>query len=97
MSGDFFWFAECGGLLLKDIGNQRNYCPPSHDVLVKRRVGLDCLKLTAGGKKGNEIAKLLVLSEQTVNNLTSSVTKKLDCTTRTQAVVSALRLNIIRV
>lgn len=58
---------------------------------------LDCLKLTAGGKKSNEIARLLGLSEHTVNNLTSSVVKKLGCTTRTQAVVSALRLNIIRV
>lgn len=58
---------------------------------------LDFLKLTAGGKKGNEIAKLLGLSEHTVNNLTGSVVKKLGCTTRTQAVVSALRLNIIRV
>lgn len=57
---------------------------------------LDFLKLTAGGKKSNEIAKLLGLSEHTVNNLTSSVVKKLGCTTRTQAVVSALRLNIIR-
>jgi DNA-binding CsgD family transcriptional regulator len=58
---------------------------------------LDCLKLTAGGKKGAEIAKLLGLTEHTVNNLTSSVVKKLGCSTRTQAVVNALRLNIIRV
>lgn len=58
---------------------------------------LDCLSLTAGGKKSNEIAKLLGLSEHTINNLTSSIVKKLGCATRTQAVVSALRLNIIRV
>ncbi|APG85206.1 LuxR family transcriptional regulator [Sinorhizobium americanum] len=57
---------------------------------------LDCLRLTAGGKKGNEIAKLLDLSEHAVNNHISSVIKKLGCTSRTQAVVSALRLNIIR-
>lgn len=58
---------------------------------------LDCLKLTAGGKKASEIAELLGLSEHTVNNLTSRVVKKLGCSTRTQAVVSALRLNIIRI
>lgn len=58
---------------------------------------LDYLKLTAGGKKGPEIAKLLGLSERAVNNLTSGVVKKLGCSTRTQAVVTALRLNIISV
>lgn len=58
---------------------------------------LECLRLTAGGKKGSEIAKLLDLSENTVNNHIGSAIKKLGCSTRTQAVVSALRLNIIRV
>lgn len=58
---------------------------------------LACLKLTAGGKKISEISIRTGLSEHTVNNLTSSVIKKLGCTTKTQAVVSALRLNIIRV
>jgi DNA-binding CsgD family transcriptional regulator len=57
---------------------------------------LDCLRLTAAGKKGHEIAKLLDVSENVVNNHISSAMKKLGCTTRTQAVVSALRLNIIR-
>ncbi|MBZ9789980.1 LuxR family transcriptional regulator [Rhizobium sp. 3T7] len=61
------------------------------------RSELDCLRLTAGGKKGNEIAKLLDLSEVAVNNHIGSAVKKLGCSTRTQAVVSALRLNIIRV
>jgi DNA-binding CsgD family transcriptional regulator len=58
---------------------------------------LDCLRLTAGGRKSSEIAKLLDLSENAVNNQIGSVVRKLGCTTRTQAVVSALRLNIIRV
>lgn len=58
---------------------------------------LDCLRLTAGGKKGSEIAELLDLSEHTVSNHISNAIKKLGCTTRTQAVVDALRLNIIRV
>lgn len=58
---------------------------------------LDCLRLTAGGRKSSEIAKLLDLSEHAVNNHIGSAIKKLGCTTRTQAVVSALRLNIIRV
>lgn len=56
----------------------------------------DCLRLTAGGKKGTEIATILGLSEHTVNNHISSAMKKLGCSTRTQAVVTALRLNIIR-
>lgn len=58
---------------------------------------LDCLRLTAGGRKGPEIAEILELSENTVNNHIGSAMKKLGCTTRTQAVVSALRLNLIRV
>ncbi|MGV4792635.1 autoinducer binding domain-containing protein [Rhizobium sp. F40D2] len=58
---------------------------------------LDCLRLTAGGRKSVEIAKLLDLSENAVNHHIGSVIKKLGCATRTQAVVSALRLNLIRI
>ncbi|APO79087.1 LuxR family transcriptional regulator protein (plasmid) [Rhizobium etli 8C-3] len=58
---------------------------------------LDCLRLTAGGKKGSEIAKLLGFSEHAVSSHIGNAMKKLGCTTRTQAVVNALRLNIIRV
>jgi DNA-binding CsgD family transcriptional regulator len=58
---------------------------------------LDCLKLTAGGKKSSEIAKILDLSEHMVNSYIGMAVKKLGCSTRTQAVVNALRLNIIRV
>jgi DNA-binding CsgD family transcriptional regulator len=58
---------------------------------------LDCLKLTAGGKRSGEIAKILDLSEHMVSTYISTAIKKLGCSTRTQAVVSALRLNIIRV
>ncbi len=68
-----------------------------HQPIEFTRSELDCLRLTAGGKKSNEIAKLLELSETAINNHIGSAIKKLGCTTRTQAVVSALRLNIIRV
>lgn len=56
---------------------------------------LDCLKLTAGGKKSSEIARILGLSEHMINTNISTAAKKLGCSTRTQAVVNALRLNII--
>ncbi|MBX5165138.1 MULTISPECIES: LuxR family transcriptional regulator [unclassified Rhizobium] len=68
-----------------------------HKPIEFTRGELDCLTLTAGGRKGNEIAKLLDLTENAVNHNIGSAIKKLGCTTRTQAVVSALRLNIIRV
>ncbi len=58
---------------------------------------LDCLKLTAGGKKSSEIARILDLSEHMVSTSINMAVKKLGCSTRTQAVVNALRLNIIRV
>ncbi|KPH05323.1 LuxR family transcriptional regulator (plasmid) [Rhizobium acidisoli] len=68
-----------------------------HKPIEFSRSELDCLRLTAGGRKSSEIAKLLQVSENAVNNHIGSVIKKLGCTTRTQAVVSALRLNVIRV
>jgi DNA-binding CsgD family transcriptional regulator len=60
------------------------------------QVELDCLSLAAGGKKSGEIAELIKLSESTVNNHLTAIVKKLGCTTRTQAILTALRLNIIR-
>ncbi|WP_028747948.1 LuxR family transcriptional regulator [Rhizobium mesoamericanum] len=67
-----------------------------HPPVEFTRNELDCLRMTAAGKKGHEIANTLGVSEHVVNNHISSAIKKLGCTTRTQAVVNALRLNIIR-
>ncbi len=57
----------------------------------------ECLQLTAGGKKGNEIASILDITEIAANNYIGSAAKKLGCSNRTQAVVVALRLGLIRV
>jgi DNA-binding CsgD family transcriptional regulator len=64
------------------------------DVLTDREV--DCLNWTAAGKTSAEIAEILGLSEHTVNHYLNRAAKKLDSVNRTQAVVKALRLGVIK-
>ncbi|NOJ50252.1 helix-turn-helix transcriptional regulator [Bradyrhizobium archetypum] len=55
----------------------------------------DCLRWVAEGKSSWEIGKILKLSENTVNFHLKNVMRKLGTTNRTQAIVKALRLNLI--
>jgi len=60
------------------------------------QVEIDCLQLTAAGKSGRQIGALLGMSESAVSSMIVSIIKKLGCNNRTQAVVTALRLGLIR-
>lgn len=64
------------------------------DALTAREI--DCLIWTAAGKTSIEIAEILKLSEHTVNHYLNRAAKKLDTVNRTQAVVKALRLGLIK-
>ncbi len=57
---------------------------------------LECLQLAAGGKTGGEIARLLNITETNAYNHIAAAVKKLGCENRTQAIISAMRLNLIR-
>lgn len=72
----------------------RNLDVRTVDKLTDREI--DCLNWTAAGKTSAEIAEILTLSEHTVNHYLNRATKKLDAVNRTQAVVKALRIGLIK-
>lgn len=55
----------------------------------------ECLIWTSGGKTSVEIARILDLSEHTVNHYLNNAARKLDAVNRTQAVAYALRQGFI--
>lgn len=59
------------------------------------RCELECLKWCADGKSSWEIANILHCAEPTVNFHVSNIRRKLNVTTRRQAVVKAIRLGMI--
>lgn len=58
---------------------------------------LEVLKILALGKVNKEIADILQISESTVKNHISNIFRKLGITDRTQAVVFAIRNELIRI
>jgi DNA-binding CsgD family transcriptional regulator len=54
-----------------------------------------CLLWSARGKTSFEIAKILSLSEHTVNHYLTNATNKLDASNRAHAIVKAIRLGIV--
>lgn len=67
----------------------------SANALTKRQKQV--LMLMASTATNREIAERLVVSEETVRTHVKNILKKLDTSTRTQAVVEAVRLGIISV
>jgi LuxR family quorum-sensing system transcriptional regulator CciR len=55
----------------------------------------DCLRWTAEGKSSWDIGMILNISENTVNFHIKNAMRKFGTTSRTVAVVSAIRLNLI--
>lgn len=62
-------------------------------ILSRREV--ECLHWAATGKTTAEIAKILVLSDYTVNHYLSRATRKLDSVNRVQTVAKAIRAGLI--
>lgn len=56
----------------------------------------DCLHWAASGKTSWEIAKILICSEAAVNFHMANIRRKLDVTTRREAIVKAIRLKLLR-
>ncbi|KQS67762.1 hypothetical protein ASG39_05110 [Rhizobium sp. Leaf371] len=56
---------------------------------------IECLRLAAGGKTTVEMARLLSLSEYTVNHYLNRATRKLDSVNRVQTIAKALRAGLI--
>ncbi|OBZ92816.1 LuxR family transcriptional regulator [Pararhizobium polonicum] len=56
---------------------------------------IECLHWAAAGKTTTEMAKILALSEYTVNHYLSRATRKLDSVNRVQTVAKAIRAGLI--
>ncbi|WP_426125183.1 helix-turn-helix transcriptional regulator [Pararhizobium sp. PWRC1-1] len=75
---------------LSEMKEMRNRGP----VVLSRRE-IECLHWAAAGKTTIEMAKILDLSEYTVNHYLSRATRKLDSVNRVQTVAKAIRAGLI--
>ncbi len=79
---------------LIDKRSQTKESSPDKNPLTEREI--EVLKLVARGLSNRDIAKMLVVSEQTVRSHVTNILSKLHLTNRTQAVLYALRNGIAR-
>jgi DNA-binding NarL/FixJ family response regulator len=73
----------------------RRLAVPATTELVTRREE-EVLQLIADGYATSEVAERLFISQKTVKNHLASIYQKLDARDRTQAVLRAVRMGIIR-
>lgn len=66
----------------------------NHDSLTEREK--EILKLLVQGLSNREVAEKLFISEKTVKNHISNIFRKMEVTDRTQAVVKALKLGMVK-
>ena len=66
-----------------------------NEKVVTRRE-IDVLQLIADGCSTPEVAERLFISQKTVKNHLASIYQKLDARDRTQAVLQAVRMGIVR-
>jgi DNA-binding NarL/FixJ family response regulator len=74
---------------------QRSDAPAAEDPIISRREE-EVLQLVADGLSTSEVAANLYISIKTVKNHLASIYEKLDSRDRTQAVLRAVRMGIIR-
>jgi DNA-binding NarL/FixJ family response regulator len=58
---------------------------------------LEVLRLLADGQSTPEIAQVMFISQKTVKNHLASIYEKIDARDRTQAVVRAVKMGIIKI
>lgn len=82
----------------KQAKNSLNQLPFKSDAPVKMLTNreLDVLTLAAKGANNKDIAEKLVLREVTVKSHLNSIFKKLGVTSRTQAVLLAMQMDLIK-
>ena len=81
------------GYLFGRLSEIRDVRAPMPPMLSRREV--ECLHWAAAGKTTTEMAKILDLSEYTVNHYLSRATRKLDSVNRVQTVAKAIRAGLI--
>jgi DNA-binding NarL/FixJ family response regulator len=86
--------AELANSILSEFTGERAAAPVQASPLTNREE--EILQLIADGYSTSEVASRLFISGKTVKNHLASIYSKLDARDRTQAVLSAVRIGIIR-
>jgi DNA-binding NarL/FixJ family response regulator len=89
---------ELASSILDELGageaDEHEPAPPTVSPLTRRET--EILQLIADGYSTSEVAQRLYISGKTVKNHLASIYSKLDARDRTQAVLSAVRIGIVR-
>jgi DNA-binding NarL/FixJ family response regulator len=86
--------AELASSILSELAPAASVAPTEPSPLTRREE--EILQLIADGYSTSEVASRLFISGKTVKNHLASIYGKLDARDRTQAVLSAVRIGIIR-
>jgi DNA-binding CsgD family transcriptional regulator len=95
LSGSNCSEAELADLVFDLMTALDNLTRGGSDLKLLSRREIECLRWSAAGKSSEEIAIILSLSSHTVTAYLKTAMKKLDVTTRVQAVVMAYRLKLL--
>jgi DNA-binding NarL/FixJ family response regulator len=89
LSGDVSLSPQVADVMLKVVDET-----PNHDLSERE---LEVLKAVATGRSTLEVARDLFISQKTVKNHLASIYAKLEARDRTEAVVKAIRMGVVRV
>jgi DNA-binding NarL/FixJ family response regulator len=95
-SGDTVLSPGLAGAMLQEVQKLGRATPSAAEPVITKREE-EVLQLVADGLSTPEVAERLYISLKTVKNHLASIYQKLDSRDRTQAVVRAVRMGIIRI
>ncbi len=93
-NGDTVLSPKLAASMLEEVRNLDREQPPEERVVTAREE--EVLQLIADGCSTPEVAERLFISQKTVKNHLASIYQKLDARDRTQAVLAAVRMGIVR-
>jgi DNA-binding NarL/FixJ family response regulator len=93
-NGDTVLSPRLAASMLEEVRNLDRDQPPEEKVVTARE--MEVLQLIADGCSTPEVAERLFISQKTVKNHLASIYQKLDARDRTQAVLAAVRMGIVR-
>lgn len=93
MNGEVVIHPRVARRLIKEVAAER--VTPNEEVRLTRRE-LDVIKLLVQGKSNKDMAEVMFISEKTVKNHLTSIFRKLNVRDRTQAVLYALKHQLVK-
>jgi len=93
MKGEVVIHPRVARRLIKEVAEEST--APSKEIKLTRRE-LDVIRLLVQGKSNKDMAEVMFISEKTVKNHLTSIFRKLNVRDRTQAVLYALKHNLVK-